>query len=260
MVNKQSNNSSRGAGFTETPDDVVRVKTGITGLDELIDGGFPNNTVNLLAGPAGSAKSLFGMKYIYNGAVENDDTGIFITLEESRRSILRAAKAYGLDFESLESSGKLHLMDFGEMRTDIDMSEEMKLGIVSFKNLRDFLERHIKKTGARRLVIDSISAIGLYYSSMEELRRELFVFCRFLKNQNITSVLITEAVESHKSRFDVEQFVADSIISLGYENVEGEYRRTITIYKMRFTKHEPYKHPFLITKNGIEIDYEEIIY
>ena len=238
----------------------MRVKSGIIGLDELIGGGFPNDTVNLLAGPAGSAKSLFAMKYIYNGAVKYDDTGIFITLEESRSSILRAAKAYGMDLESLEDSGKLHLMDFGEMRIGIEMDEEMKLGIVSFKNLKDFLEKYIKKTGAKRLVIDSISAIGLFYSNMEELRRELFVFCRFLKTQNITTVLITEAVESHKSRFDVEQFVADSIISLGYENVDGEYRRTVTIYKMRFTKHEPYKHPFLITKTGIEIDHEEIIY
>ncbi len=238
----------------------MRVKSGIEGLDELAGGGFPNETVNLLSGPAGSAKSLFGIQYVHNGAVENDDVGIFITLEESRDSVLRAAKSYGMDLESLEKSGKLHLLDFGEIRTDIDMGQEMELGVVSFKNLRDFLTKLIQKTGATRLVIDSISAIGLYYSNMDELRRELFAFCRFLKGQKITSLLITEAVENQKTRFDVEQFVADSIISLGYENVDGEYRRTITIYKMRFTKHEPYKHPFLISKTGIEIDSEEIIY
>ncbi len=225
----------------------MRVKSGIEGLDELAGGGFPNETVNLLSGPAGSAKSLFGMQYVYNGAVDFNDTGIFITLEESRDSVLRAAKSYGMDLESLEKSGKLHLLDFGEIRTDIDMGQEMELGVVSFKNLRDFLTKLIQKTGANRLVIDSISAIGLYYSNMDELRRELFAFCRFLKSQKVTSLLITEAVENQKTRFDVEQFVADSIISLGYENVDGEYRRTLTIYKMRFTKHEPYKHPFLIT-------------
>ena len=238
----------------------MRVKTGIEGLDELAGGGFPNETVNLLSGPAGSAKSLFGMQYVHGGAVDYNETGIFITLEESRDSVLRAAKSYGMDLETLEKTGKLHLLDFGEIRTDIDMGQEMNLGVVSFKNLRDFLTKLIQKTGATRLVIDSISAIGLYYSNMDELRRELFAFCRFLKSQKVTSLLITEAVDSQKTRFDVEQFVADSIISLGYENVEGEYRRTITIYKMRFTKHEPYKHPFLITKTGIEIDSEEIIY
>ena len=238
----------------------MRVKTGIEGLDELAGGGFPGETVNLLSGPAGSAKSLFGMQYVHNGAVEHDDVGIFITLEESRDNVLRAAKSYGMDLEALEKTGKLHLLDFGEIRADVDMDSEKELGIVSFKNLRDFLTKLIQKTGANRLVIDSISAIGLYYSNMEELRRELFAFCRFLKSQKVTSLLITEAVENQKTRFDVEQFVADSIISLGYENIDGEYRRTITIYKMRFTKHEPYKHPFLITKTGIEIDSEEIIY
>lgn len=238
----------------------MRVKSGISGLDELADGGFPEDTVNLLSGPAGSAKSLFGMQYVYNGAVEYGEAGIFITLEESRDSVIRAAKAYGMDLVKLEKSGKLHLLDFGELRTDVDADAEMDLGVVSFRNLRDFLSQHIKSTGAKRLVVDSISAIGLYYSNMEVLRRELFAFCRFLKGQGITSLLITEAIENHKTRFDVEQFVADSIISLGYENVGGEYRRTITIYKMRFTKHEPYKHPFLITKTGIDIDSEEIIY
>ena len=238
----------------------MRVKTGIMGLDELAGGGFPDNTVNLIAGPAGSAKSLFGMQYVYNGAVEYDEPGVFITLEESRESVLRAAGAYGMELEKLEKEGKFHLLDFGEIRANIDIGEEMEMGVISFNNLKDFLEKHIKKTKANRLVIDSISAIGLYYSNMDELRRELFTFCRFLKAQNITSLLITEAIDSQKTRFDVEQFVADSIISLGYENVEGEYHRTITIYKMRFTKHEPYKHPFLITKTGIEIDHEEIIY
>ena len=103
----------------------MRVKTGIMGLDELADGGFPDNTVNLLAGPAGSAKSLFGMQYVYNGAVEHDDTGIFITLEESRDSVIRAAKAFGMNLGELEDSGKIHLLDFGEIRTDIDMNAEL---------------------------------------------------------------------------------------------------------------------------------------
>ncbi|MBA3046522.1 MAG: hypothetical protein KKH41_08305 [Candidatus Thermoplasmatota archaeon] len=238
----------------------MRVKSGINGLDELAEGGFPDRTVILLSGPAGSAKSLFGMQYVHNGAMEHGDVGIYVTLEESRDSVLRAAKAYGMDFRALEKGGKIHLLDFGEIRTEMDLDEELDLGVVSFANLRNLLSKLLKKTGARRLVIDSISAIGLYYGNQEELRREMFAFCRFLKAENVTSLLITEAVENLRTRFDVEQFVADSIISLGYENVDGEYRRTVTIYKMRFTKHEPYKHPFLITKSGIEIDHEEIIY
>jgi len=234
----------------------MRVNSGIVGFDELAGGGFPENTVNLVSGPAGSAKSLFGMQFIHNGARDHDDVGIFITLEEGRDSVVRAAQAYGMDM----GLKNLHLIDFGEIRTDMDMDEEMDMGIVSFRNLRDFLKKQIDKTGAKRLVIDSISAIGLYYSNTEVLRREMFAFCRFLKEQKITAVLVTESVDAHKTRFDVEQFVADSIISLGYENVDGEYRRTITIYKMRFTKHEPYKHPFLIAGSGLEIDHEEIIY
>ena len=192
----------------------MRVKSGINGFDELAEGGFPDRTVILLSGPAGSAKSLFGMQFVHRGAMDYMDVGIYLTLEESRDNVLRAANAYGMDLQPLEKEGKIHLLDFGEIRAGIDMDEELDLGVVSFMNLKNFLTKLIQNTGARRLVVDSISAIGLYYRNQDEFRRELFAFCRFLKDQEITSLLITEAIETLGSRFDVEQFVADSIISL----------------------------------------------
>ena len=238
----------------------MRVESGIRGIDELTKGGFPKDTITLVSGPPGSAKSLFGTQYIFNGASDYDDIGIFVTLEESRENIMRAAEPYGMRFDKLEDAGMVHLLDFGEMRKDTTRSEELSLGIISFDNLLDMLMKLIEETGAKRLVIDSISAIGIYYENIDELRRELFKFCRVLKTTGVTTMLIAEAGKIKETKFGVEEFVVDSIIDLGYENVDGEYRRTMTIYKMRFTKHDPYKHPFLITNKGIEVDHQEIIY
>lgn len=231
----------------------MRLPTGIVGLDDLIEGGFPENTVNLVVGPTGSAKSLFGAQYIYNGAKYFDEKGIFLTLEESRENVLRAVRNFDMDFEGYEKEGKVNLIDFGEIRKSCDTEEELKGEIASLATIQNFLSNYVRTSGVKRVVVDSLSAIGLYYPRMENLRRELFRFCRFLKDIAVTSVLISETIGDDGLKFNVEHFVSDSVIMLGYENVNNEFRRTITIYKMRFTKHDPYKHPFLISKEGIEV-------
>ncbi len=236
-----------------------RKGTHIPGLDELIKGGLPDGTINLITGPPGSAKSLFGIEYIYNGAKFDDEPGIYITLEESRDSILRASKIYGIDIESYEKDGKIYLVDLGKMRMECTTSEELEWGLASFETLQDFLKNHLSFSGAKRLVLDSVTAIGMYYKSNELFRRELFKFSRFLREANITTVLISEVTGGSDTRYGIEEFISDSLIKLDYESDSGEYRRTLTVKKMRFTKHDPLKHPFLIMDNGIEISPDEII-
>jgi KaiC/GvpD/RAD55 family RecA-like ATPase len=238
----------------------MRLPTGIAGLDDLIEGGFPKNTVNLVVGPTGSAKSLFGAQYIYNGAKSCKEKGIFLALEESRENVLRAVRNFGMDFEGYEKEGKIDLIDFGEIRKSCDTEEELKGEIASLAAIQNFLKNYVEASGARRVVVDSLSAIGLYYPKFENLRTELFRFCRFLKDMDVTSILISEEMSMDGSKCNVEQFVSDSVIMLGYENVNNEFRRTITVYKMRFTKHDPYKHPFLISKEGIEVWANEQIF
>ncbi len=236
-----------------------RKATHIPGMDELIGSGFPDGTINLITGPPGSAKSLFGIHYVHNGALIEDEPSIYLTLEESRDSILRAARSYGMDLESLEKEGKAYLIDLGKMRIECSSSEELEWGLASFETLQDFLKNHITFSGAKRLVLDSVTAVGVYYKSNELMRRELFKFSRFLKESGITSVIISEVTGGNDSRYGIEEFIADSLIKMDYESTAGEYRRTLTVKKMRFTKHDPLKHPFLIMDNGIEVSPDEVI-
>ncbi|MGA1793796.1 MAG: ATPase domain-containing protein [Thermoplasmatota archaeon] len=236
-----------------------RKATHIPGMDELMNGGFPDGTINLITGPPGSAKSLFGIEYIYNGARFDDEPGIFLSLEESRESIVRASIAYGLDFSGFEKEGKVYLIDLGKMRVECTTAEELEWGLASFETLQDFLKNHLSFSGAKRLVIDSVTAVGVYYKSSELLRRELFKFSRFLRDSNITTILISETSGDNDSRYGIEEFIADSLVKLDYESTTGEYRRTLTVKKMRFTKHDPLKHPFLIMDNGIEVSPDEVI-
>lgn len=238
----------------------ARIPTGIPGLDELIAGGFPEHTVNLVSGPAGSAKSLMAIQYIYNGVKDKGDIGIYITLEEPRENILRAMSAYGMDPTKYEAEGKMILLDLGEVRRRLATTEEE--GVVGFEGLMGLLKNLLEFTKAKRLSIDSVTAIGLYYEdSPGLLRRELFKFTGFLKEKDVTTLLVTESLEGERlTRYGIEQFIADSFIVLGLEDVKGELRRTITVRKMRFTKHDTMKHPMLISSNGINISAESKVF
>lgn len=236
-----------------------RSTTFIPGLDELVENGFPQHTINLLSGPPGSAKSLFGLQYIYNGAKYANEPGIFLALEESRDNIVRAAQNYGMDLEAMEKAQLLYIIDLGKMRMESSSMEELEWSLVSFETLQDFLKNHLAFSHAKRLVLDSITAAGIYYTSPEQMRRELFRFSRFLRDAGVTSILISETVDGRDSRYGIEEFISDSFIRLDYESTSGEYRRTLTVRKMRFTKHDPLKHPFLIMENGIEVSPDEVI-
>lgn len=238
--------------------EIRRIPTGIEGLDDLVEGGFPERTVNLVSGPAGSGKTLLSMQYLYNGARTYGDVGLFLTLEEQAANLHRAMSRYGIAVEKYEKEGKLYIMDVGELRSECDVEEERETGLVRFDTLQDLIEKHLEISHAKRLVVDSLTAVGLHYLSVEELRREMFRFARFLRKKDMTSFLVTESIEGGRlTRYDVEQFVSDSLIVLGLEDVKGELRRTLTVRKMRFTKHDTAKHPFLITSTGMEVSAEE---
>ncbi|MEM3397144.1 MAG: ATPase domain-containing protein [Thermoplasmata archaeon] len=236
------------------------IKSGIPGLDEMLGGGIPARTVNLICGPAGSAKTLFGMQFLLGG-VKNGEKGIYITLEESRANIERAMNNYKFNLLEHQKNNNILIMDLGAMRKEA-ISKEIEKGMVNFSSVAKVIKNIQKLTNAKRCVVDSITALGLYYSNIEELRRELFVFATELKEMDMTSLLISESPDGTNSltRYGIEQFVCDSFVVLGLEDVKGELRRTIMVRKMRFAKHDTTKHPIVITPEGIVIQADTKIF
>lgn len=232
----------------------MRTKSGVPGLDELIDGGFPEGTVNLVCGPAGSAKSLLAMQFLCAG-----EKSVLITLEESRENVLRASAGYGIKMAEYEVEGRVTILDMGAARA-AGKGRNKEDYLADFTTLLEAALQLRREAKVERLVVDSLSAVALNYRTEEEYRRDLFKFCRGLKASGLTSLLIAEATPVGATRSSVEPFIADSMILLGYENVKGEYRRTLTVYKMRFTRHDPYKHPFMIAADGMEVDPDEVIF
>ena len=223
------------------PKDNGRVKTGITGVDELIGGGLYPNTLTLLTGTTGTGKTIGSVQFIWEGATKHDEKGVYVSFEEPPENIKENAKKFGWDFEKLEKEGKVIFVRYDPYHIE---------------DVYELIETNIKKIGAKRVVIDSISALGLYVRDTPELRRMIFNISLLLRKLNCTTILTSEILPLQKSlsRFGVEEFVTDGVIVLYYLRTDSQYSRSLTIWKMRGTEHSHKLHPYSIdSKKGIVV-------
>ena len=219
---------------------VEKITTGIGGLDVLLEGGIPVNHTVLLAGTSGSGKSIFSMQFLLEGA-EKGEPGLYLTFEEDEASVLKVHEEFSWNLKKHIKSDKMRIIRYDPYR---------------FQDIMDIISSNIKQMGAKRLVIDSVSAIGLYIQDVREIRKTLVDIQTLAKSTGCTVLIITESPSDNPkrlSRFDVEEFVADGIIVLYYTAVSNEYTRGVFVWKMRGTNHSRKVHPFKITSAGITV-------
>jgi len=224
-----------------------RVESGIPGLDELIEGGFVEGSANLIAGRTGTGKTIFGVQFLLCG-LRKGESGVYLTLEEDEREIIEDVSKFdwGEELRGFVKEGKLVIYCTPP---------------TSIKELHEISYRLIRKVGAKRFVLDSLSVatMGWKESSVEvgKIRKEVYDYIRMLKNSGATSLLIVEIPEAEPralSRFGFEEFIVDGIIVLHYmEYAAGGIPRSLVIRKMRRTNHGTDIYPFEITREGIKV-------
>jgi KaiC/GvpD/RAD55 family RecA-like ATPase len=233
-----------------------RIKTGIKGFDELIEGGLPEGRSFLISGGTGTGKTIFATQFLVNGALM-DEPGIYLTLDERPELIREDMLRFGINLRQLEDSGKIQIIDGTIAKVGIPSDEEFSLPATGFDLDKLLLElmRAIKKIRAKRVVIDSIPALGLNFQSEHEVRKAVLKVVYLLSRAGVTTMMTTEISEDSKQfgKYGVEEFVSDGVILLHYMGIGTQSNRTLHIRKMRATKHSEDLHPLQITQNGIEI-------
>lgn len=219
-----------------------RVPTGTPELDALVEGGFPRPSMIVLAGNPGAGKTTFSAKFIYEGAQKYGEPGVYICLAESRDKFLSAMKRFGMDFEPLTRKGLVTILDLS-IGLEVDVHAA----------LNQILEA-VTITNARRLVIDSLTAmLGGLEKELEKrhLTRLIYRLCR---KANCTSIVVVDIPFGHQwLGTGVEEFVADGIIYMESTYRKGVLERRLRILKMRETNHTLKTHSYIITKNGIRL-------
>ncbi len=233
---------------------IERVKTGIPGLDELIEGGFPRGDTILVAGKAGTGKSILATQFLYRGIVDYGEPGVLITLEEPPRLIKRNMMRFGMDLEKLEKEGKLAIVDLSPARTTSVNIEEYPSFDLS--GLEAIIMHHMKKINAQRVVIDTLSILAYKFKSRDILREEIFKMCANITSTGCTLLLTSEipAQDTGLGVFDIEAFLASGVIVLYNEKISDTSRsRSIEVLKLRGSKHSSRIHSMRITDEGIRV-------
>ena len=216
-----------------------RVKTGITGLDDILYGGLMKGSLTLVTGTTGTGKTIIGSQFLYSGGLKKEP-GVYVSFEEPPENIKENMKVLGMDFSKMEKDNLIHFVKYDPYHIE---------------DIYDLIESAVRKLKARRVVVDSISAFGLYVRDPSELRRMIFNLSVLLRKLNCTSILISEILPQQKSlsRFGVEEFISDAVIVLYYLRTNSSYARAVTVWKIRGSDHSYKLHPYSITNKGVII-------
>jgi circadian clock protein KaiC len=229
---------------------VQKISTLIEGFDDISHGGLPIGRTTLVSGTSGTGKTLFAVQFIYNGITQFDESGIFVTFEESPADIIKNAFSFGWDLQKFIDEGKLFILDASP-----DPEGQDVVGNFDLSALIERIQYAIRKYKAKRVSIDSVTAVFQQYDAASVVRREIFRLVARLKQVGATTIMTTERIEEYGqvARFGVEEFVSDNVVIV--RNVlEGERRRrTIEVLKLRGTTHMKGEYPFTITRDGINI-------
>ncbi len=241
--------------FRKKKQDSPVVKTGIPGFDLALSAGLKKNSSVVVSGPPGSGKTTFGLQFIYSGAKEFDESGVYISLSQSIDEIKNDCRAFGWDIDDLIAKEKILMIDLKPFKIKdkiIGREDSLYRGEqIPFEHLTKFILNSIKKIKAKRIVIDSISILEMQYSDKFYMRQGLQGMIQSIENFDVTSLLISEFSENNET--PLEWFVTSGIIQLDNQIIDNKMRRTIKITKLRGIKHSEQVHSLELGSNGLYV-------
>jgi KaiC/GvpD/RAD55 family RecA-like ATPase len=221
-----------------------QVKTGIPGLDEVLDGGLVRNAAVLISGNPGTGKSILCQQFVYNGVEQFDEDGIYLTFEETREDIRQAAESVGLEnWGEYVEEGRIKVYDKRDLLQEADFSSTL-----------DTVFDDLSEDRYSRIVIDSLTMFQMFFDDDAERRRYLLKLIDILKENGLTSLLTHEqSALFPRTDIGLENFLTDGNIYLGQTPTRGTRNRFVWVAKMRKQATKSDLFPLEITDAGIEV-------
>jgi circadian clock protein KaiC len=222
--------------------------TGIRGLDEITGGGLPTGRPTLVCGGTGCGKTLLAMEFLVHGASDYGEPGVFMAFEETAEELTQNVVSLGFDLKALIAR-KLLLIDY----VQIERYEFEETGEYDLEGLFLRLGHAIDTIKAKRVVLDTIEGLFARLSNQAVVREALHRLFRWLKAKGVTVIMTGERGEGPLTRYGLEEYVSDCVISLDHRVSDLGTTRRIRVVKYRGATHGTNEYPFLIDKDGISI-------
>ena len=236
------------------------VRTGISGFDQLFEKGIPKGNAVLVAGGAGSGKTIMCLQILANAARKGERC-LYMSFEESEERLRRHMREFGWGPEELERKGSLLIKRFSifDIARSIDALVAKKKGELLIDVKPVILPEGFKPD---KVVVDSLSSIASAFDGAENYRSYIEQLFRFFEEIGTTSFLITETeqIPTVFSPSGVEEFLADGVVVL-YNIRKGDIRENaIEVLKMRGSKHKKKIVAMQVTCRGIEVYPEQEVF
>ncbi|MBC2707280.1 MAG: KaiC domain-containing protein [ANME-2 cluster archaeon] len=227
-----------------------RVSSGISGLDKMLNGGFPQGHIVVAMGDPGTGKTTLALQYIHDG-LDKGESCIYISIEEEKESLISTAASYGWDLQEYIENNKLEFLK-------LDLSDIKTLA----RRIRVELPELIESSGASRIAIDSISLFNIMFDNSIESRIRLVDLNKTVKKSGVTALYTSEIgmKNSFHSRDGIIEYSADGILFLQQSEIGSDIRLVIRIIKMRRTLHDRLYRPYDITENAITVYPTEMVF
>jgi KaiC/GvpD/RAD55 family RecA-like ATPase len=219
-------------------------KTGIDGLDTILNGGIVKNSTTLISGNPGAGKSILGLQYIYNGVKMFDEKGIYLSFEENEEDIREAAESIGFeDWQDLVDDGQIKIFDKQVLLRENDFTSSL-----------DLLLEDIQDDDYERMVLDSLTMFQLFFENEKEKRTYLLKFTDILRKNELTTLMTNEqGAVFPETDIGLENYLTDGNIYLIQTPTESGVNRYVWVAKMRKQNIETDIFPMEISHGGIKV-------
>jgi circadian clock protein KaiC len=234
-------------GDSAARNSLAKAPTGVSGLDELTEGGLPRGRSTLVTGGAGCGKTLLGMEFLVRGVHKYGEPGVFMAFEENAKELTENVRSLGFDLDEMARRKEI-LID----AVQIDRSEIEESGDYDLEGLFVRLNHAIDSIGAKRVVIDTVEVL---FGSLSDtiLRSELRRLFRWLSHKGVTAIITAERGDGTLTRHGLEEYISDCVILLDHRVSDQVLTRRLRVVKYRGSSHGTNEYPFFIDSHGITV-------